>query len=165
MSKTFLFQAIQFSEIVLIQTIQLSISIAFVYTQLNVKTVIFHTIQFSPSTVSMSISNNSVSYTKTILFQAIQFSISTQFTSIWPIDRTMSGDTAPGQSEPWSNGNEGVLLIRQSSSITEASPSEIVLCHIQNTHWRGSYPSAEKQSVFSIAQAYWQNQNQKLAIQ
>ncbi len=54
MSKTFLFQAIQFSQTVLIQTIQFSISIDFVYTQLNVKTVLFQTIQFSISTVSMS---------------------------------------------------------------------------------------------------------------
>ena len=29
---------------------------------------------------------------KTVLFQAIQFSISRQFSSIWPIDRTLSGD-------------------------------------------------------------------------
>ena len=35
--KTFLFQAIQFSQTVLIQWIQFSISIDFVYTQLNVK--------------------------------------------------------------------------------------------------------------------------------
>ena len=38
--------------------IQFNISIVFVYTQLNVKTVLFQTIQFSISTVSMS--NNSV---------------------------------------------------------------------------------------------------------
>ena len=47
---------------------------------LNIKTVLFQTIQFSVSTVSM---------TKTVLFQTIQFSISTQFSSIWPIDRTL----------------------------------------------------------------------------
>ena len=58
MLKIFLFQAIQFSQTVLIQTIQFSISIVFVCTELNIKTV---------------------------LFQAIQFSISTQFSSIWPI--------------------------------------------------------------------------------
>ena len=40
MSKTFLFQAIQFSQAVLIQLIQLTKSIGFVYTQLNVKTVL-----------------------------------------------------------------------------------------------------------------------------
>ena len=38
--KTFLFQTIQFSQAVLIQLIQLSISTDFVYTQLNVKTVL-----------------------------------------------------------------------------------------------------------------------------
>ena len=37
--KTFLFQAIQFIQIVLIQLIQFSINTDFVYTQLNVKTV------------------------------------------------------------------------------------------------------------------------------
>ena len=59
-------------------------SIVFVYKQLNVKT---------------------------FLFQTIQFSISTQFSSIWPIDRTLSGATTPGQSRPGSDGNEGVLYI------------------------------------------------------
>ena len=39
--KTFLFQAIQFIQTVLIQLIQFNISIDFVYTQLNVKTVIY----------------------------------------------------------------------------------------------------------------------------
>ena len=39
-SKTFLFQAIQFSQTVLIQVIQFSISTDFVYTLLNVKTVL-----------------------------------------------------------------------------------------------------------------------------
>ena len=69
-------QAIEFSQRVLIQTIQFNISMVFVHTQLNVKTVLFQTIQFSLSTVLMS---------KTVLFQTIQFCISTQFSSIWPI--------------------------------------------------------------------------------
>ena len=68
--KTFLFEAIQFSRTVLIQPIQFSISIDLVYTQLNVKTVLFQKIQFNVSTVSMS---------KKVPFQTIQFSISTQF--------------------------------------------------------------------------------------
>ena len=50
-------------------------------------------------------------HVKTFLFQTIQFSISTQFSSIWSIDRTLSGATIPGQSEPGSDGNEGVILI------------------------------------------------------
>ena len=41
LSKIFLFQAIQFSQIVLIQAIQFSIRTHFVYTQLNVKTVLY----------------------------------------------------------------------------------------------------------------------------
>ena len=39
LSKTFLFQAIQFIQTVLIQLIQFNISIYFLYLQLNVKTV------------------------------------------------------------------------------------------------------------------------------
>ena len=50
--KKFLFQVIQFIQTVLIQPIPFSIRIHFVYTQLNVKTVLYETNQFSPSTVS-----------------------------------------------------------------------------------------------------------------
>ena len=66
----------------------------FVYTQLNVKTV---------------------------LFQTIQFSISMSFSSILCIDRTLSGATTLSQSGPGSNSSEGVLHIPQSSSITGTS--------------------------------------------
>ena len=58
---------------------------------------------------------------KIVLFQAIQFSIITQFTSIWPIDRALSGATTPVQCRPESDGNEGVLHTPQSSSNTETS--------------------------------------------
>ena len=34
-----------------------------------------------------------------------------QVSSIWPIDRALSGATIPGQSGPGNNGNEGVLRI------------------------------------------------------
>ena len=44
--------------------------------------------------------------------------------SIWSIDRTLLGATTPGQSVPGNDGNEGVLSIPQSSSITGASLSE-----------------------------------------
>ena len=64
---SFLFQVIYFSQTVLIQPIQFTISIAFDYTQLSVKTVLFQTIQSSVSTGSMS---------KTVPFQTIHFSIS-----------------------------------------------------------------------------------------
>ena len=49
----------EFSQAVLIQLIQFSISADFIYTQLHVKTVTCQTIQFSVNTVSMS---------KTVLF-------------------------------------------------------------------------------------------------
>ena len=48
----------------------------------------------------------------------------TQFSSIWPIDKTLSGATTMGQSEHGSDGNKGVLRIPQSSSITGTSPSD-----------------------------------------
>ncbi len=54
MSKTFLFQAIQFIQTVLIQLIQFSIRTDFVYLLLNVKIVLYQTIQFIVNSVSMS---------------------------------------------------------------------------------------------------------------
>ena len=59
-----------FSLVSLIQTIQFSINLVFVYTQLNVKTVLLQTIQFTVCTISIS---------KRVLFQTIQFSIQKQF--------------------------------------------------------------------------------------
>ena len=115
--KIFLFQAIQFSLVkALIQTIQSCISIVFVCTLLNIKIV---------------------------PFQAVQFSISTQFSSIWPIDRTLSGATTPGQSGTGSNGNEGVLLIPESNSITGTSPSDCLVSHPGHSLGK-SYPPAEE---------------------
>ena len=64
---------------------------------------------------------------KTIPFQVIQFSISTQFSSIWPIDRTLSGATTPSQRGHGSNGNEGVLRIPQSSSTAGTSLSDCLV--------------------------------------
>ena len=87
---------------------------------------------------------------KTVLFQTIPFSESTKFSSIWPIDRTLSGATTPGESGPGSNGNKETLRILQSSSITEASASGCLVSH--PGHWLGeSYDSAEVQSVYSVA--------------
>ena len=59
---------IQFIQRVLIQLIQFCLRIDFLYSQLNVKTVLYLTIQFSVRRVSMP---------KTVPFQTIQFSIST----------------------------------------------------------------------------------------
>ena len=43
------------------------------------------------------------------------------------MDRTLSGATTLGQSELGSDGNEGVLRIPQSTSITEALPSDCLV--------------------------------------
>ena len=105
-------------------------------------------------------SNNSVyhkytvSMSKTDLFQTIQFSISALFISIWTLDRTLSGDTISGQSEPGSDGNEGVLRIPQNSCITGTWSSDyLVLC--PGYSLGESYSSAEMHSVYSTTLTDW----------
>ena len=68
-------------------------------------------------------------YKWTVLIQVIQFSISTQFSSIWPIDRTLSGAITPAQGGPGSDGNEGVLRNPQSSSIIGTSPLDCLVSY------------------------------------
>ena len=77
--------------------------------------------------------------------------------SIWPIDRTLSGSTALGNSGPGSDGNKGVLHIPQSSNITGASSSD-VLESSPGQLLGEFYPSAEMQSVYSIALNDWGRQ-------
>ena len=132
--KIFLFQAIHFWQLFLIQSIQFSTSIVFVHTQLNVKTVLLLKNHFSVSSVLMS---------KTILFLTVQFCISAQFSSICPIDRTLSGATTPGQSRPGSDGNEGLHCIPQSPTITGMSPSDCLVSYPGHFLGRGCYPSTE----------------------
>ena len=50
-------------------------------------------------------------------------------TSIWPIDKTLSGATTLAQSGPRSMSNEGVLHIPQTSSITGDSPSDCLVSY------------------------------------
>ena len=52
--------------------------------------------------------------------------------SIWPIDGILTGTTCLNQSVSGSNGNEGVIYITQSCRTT-ASPSDVALCHTQDT--------------------------------
>ena len=74
--------------------------------------------------------------------------------SIWPIDRTLPSATAPGQSEPRNDGNEGVHCKPQSSSISGTTPSNCLVSY--PGHLLGeSYPFAEMQSVHSTAPADW----------
>ena len=67
--------------------------------------------------------------------------------SIQPIDRTLLGAITLGQSGPGSNGNEEVVSITQSSSITGTSPFNVKSKTLIEG-W-GFYPSAEMQSVYS----------------
>ena len=117
-------------------------STVFVYTQLNVKTVLFQTIQSSKST-----------HFKYQNFYFEQFSLAlVQFSSIWLIDMTPSGAIAPSQSGTGSDGNKGVLRIPQSSSIARASPSDYSMSSPRHSLGE-SHPSTEMQSVYSAAPA------------
>ncbi len=76
--------------------------------------------------------------------------------SIWPIDRTLSGTTILDQSRPGSDGNKEVLSILQSSSISGASPSNCLVLYPGHSLGE-SYPIAEMQSVYSTAPASLQS--------
>ena len=80
---------------------------------------------------------------KIFKFQTIQFSISTQFSSIRWIGRALSGAPTPGQSEPGSNGNEGVLCIPWSPSIIGNWPLDCLVSYLGHSLGK-SNPSAEK---------------------
>ena len=71
--------------------------------------------------------------------------------SIWSIDRTLSGATTLGQSGPGSDGNELRALLE--------SHYLIVLCHIRDICWVKSYPSAEMQLVYSAVTVEWAMHN------
>ena len=60
--------------------------------------------------------------------------------SIWPIDRTLSGATTLGQSGPGSDGNEGILCLSLGFIITEASQSDDLVSYLEHSlmyMWRG----------------------------
>ena len=82
---------------------------SFIYTQLKDQTVLFQTTQFSRS-------------------HLFAFSLNVkQF--FWAIDRTQSGATTPDQSRSGYKGNERVLHILQSSSITGTSLSDCLVSY------------------------------------
>ena len=66
---------------------------------------------------------------KSVLFSENSVLHSAQFSSILLIDRTLSGATTPGQSGSGSDGNERVLHIPQSSSITGTFPSDCLVSY------------------------------------
>ena len=67
--------------------------------------------------------------------------------SIWPIDKTLSGATTAGQSGFGSNGNEGVVHIPQRSK-TRASISDCIRSYLGHS-LRESYLYAEMQLIYS----------------
>ena len=81
-----------------------------------------------------------------------------QFSSICPIDRTLLGATTPGQSRLGNADNEGVLCISKSSSITGTSLSDCLVSYPGHS-LEESYPSIDKQSVYSTAPADWTMNN------
>ena len=121
------------SQTVLFSTIQFSISIVSVS-----KTVPFQIIQFSVSTqfkykyslIAKTFLFQTIHFSKTVLIQTIKFSISTEFTSILPIHRDLSVATIPGHRGPGSNGDEGLLLIPQISNMTGNSPSDCLASYL-----------------------------------
>ena len=66
-------------------------------------------------------------------------------------DGTITSATPPGQGEPVSKGNKGVVHIAQK---TGASPSDVFVSYLGHS-LGGSYPSAKVHSVYSIAPANW----------
>ena len=58
------------------------------------------------------------------------------------MNKTLSGPTTPSQSEPGSDGNEGVFHNSQSSSIIGASPSDCLVSYLEHSLGK-CYPSAE----------------------
>ena len=63
-----------------------------------------------------------------------------QFSSIQPIDRTLSGAATLCQSGPGRDGNEEVLCILQSSSITGTSPSDGLVSYTGHSSGWGVFP-------------------------
>ena len=69
-----------------------------------------------------------------------------QFSSNWPIDRSLSGATTPSQSGPGSDGNEGVLRIPQSSSIARTSLTDCIVSYPGHS-WAGDVLPLSRDAV------------------
>ena len=136
-----------------------------VYTQLNVKIVLFQTIQFRISThfkcqtvlfdqfncqkhfyLSYSVYSNSSNSNNSVLHK---YTVS----SIKPIDRALSGATTPGQSGPVSDGMKRFAAFLQSSSIIGTLQSDCLVSYVGHSLvGGGSYPTAVQDDW---AKVYW----------
>ena len=104
------------------------------------------------STIIGYLMPNPFLYIYSVLFQTVQFNRSTQFSSTWPINKTLWSATTLGQSGSGSDGNKGVLRIPQISSITGASQSDCLVSYPGHSLGE-SYASAEIQSEYTSAPA------------
>ena len=111
----------------------------FYYTQLNGFKYCYVrvTLQFNLSHLFTELSD------QIVLFLTIQFSrshlvaLSLNVKQFYLTYRTLSGATNSGQSWLGSNGNEGVLHIPLSTSITGTSPSDCLVLYTGYLLWRG----------------------------
>ena len=85
---------------------------------------------------------------KTVLFQTIQFSISIQFSFIWPIDRTLSSTSTPGQVDQGAMAMNGYSIFPKAPTLLKPR-HEIVWVSYPGHSLEESYHSAEMQSVSS----------------
>ena len=79
-----------------------------------------------------------------------RFSISTYFSSIWPIDTTLSDATTLGQRGPGSDGNEEVFRNSQGSNITETSPSDCLVSYPEHSLGDLTLLQSQNDSEFGI---------------
>ena len=63
---------------------------------------------------------------KIVLFQTIQFDISTQFSSIWPMGSTLLAATTLGQSGPGSHGNDTKQSNGEASVMLEVAANRVL---------------------------------------
>ena len=76
---------------------------------------------------------------KTVRFQAIQFSISTRFSSISPIDRTLTNATTQARVDLGFRAMKEYPAFLKIPALLEF-PHQIVSCHIQQTRLEGLTP-------------------------
>ena len=121
----------------------------------------FYFKQFSLA-LARSLNVSTVKLIKTFLFQAFQFSHTTQFSISMPLV-LFNPEIGPYQALPRrARVDLGAMVmnavprIPQSSSIARTSPSDCLVLYPGNSMvGGGSYPSAEKQSVYSTALTDW----------
>ena len=75
--------------------------------------------------------------------------------SFWPIDRILSGAITRGQTLPGNDGNEGVLRIPQSSSITGALQLDYLMS-FQDTRCKGGVLPLYRDAVGEFYSSSWQ---------